>query len=364
LSDASIVANAICLCTDKNMLAPAAYVAAHARACLGCSSDTHVIVCVDSRDITTAHRRWFDAEGIDVCEDIRSARFSDTSLLKQRFTPATLTRLFLAEYWAGRYEKILYLDSDVTIHGNIARLFSLDTGSSAIAAVRSAWYETMAEYEHETGSRRLRRTAHYRGLGMREPFLYINAGVLYIDVPEWNRREISARAMEFFRRNEDLCRWADQDALNAVHDDSVTELSPIWNMRFEEHAAGSMYEIARPVVRHYAGPYKPWRRFHGRRPLFGIRETYRLYRTFFRNTPWSDWLHSQWTIDDLRANIASELMTASARLRGRPGVFPRAYAPEYVNAFERYCRQRRFADVDQGIAGWKDGQLCLNDGPS
>lgn len=344
------------------MLAPAAYVAARARAYLGRPSDTQVIVCVDSRDITTAHRRWFNAEGIEVCDDIPSSRFDSARLPDRRFTPAALARLVLAEHWAGRFRKILYLDADLTIHGNITRVFSLDTGSSAFAAVRSAWYETTAAYEHEAGPRRFHRNTHYHRLGMKEPCLYVNSGVLCIDVQEWNRRDISARALDFIRRHADLCRWADQDVLNAVHGNSVTELSPIWNMRFEEHAAAPLYDIARPVVRHYAGSHKPWRRFHGRRPLFGSRETYRLYKTFFRTTPWSGWLRRQWTTDDLRANIASELTTATARLRGRPGGYRRAYEPDYVTAFERYCRQGRFADVDQGIAGWEGGQLCLSAG--
>jgi lipopolysaccharide biosynthesis glycosyltransferase len=257
----------------------------------------------------------------------------------------------------------LYLDADLTIHGSIARLFSLDTGSSAFAAVRSAWYETTAAYEQEAGPRRLNRKTHYHQLGMTEPCLYINSGVLCIDVVEWNRRDISARAMDFIRRHADLCRWADQDVLNAVHGNSVTELSPIWNMRFEEHAAEPLHDIARPVVRHHAGPYKPWRRFHGRRPLFGSSETYRSYEMQFRDTPWSDWLRRQWTIDDLRANIAFELTTAIAGLRGRPGIYRRAYTPDYVNAFARYCHEGRFADVDQGITGWEGGQLCLRDDP-
>ncbi len=344
------------------MLAPAAYVAACARASVARSSDTQVIVCVDARDITTAQRRWFNAEGIDICDDIPSARFNGARLPDQRFTPAALARLVLAEHWAGRYRKILYLDADLTIHGNIARLFSLDTGSSAFAAVRSAWYETTMAYEHEAGPRRFHRNTHYQRLGMKEPCLYVNSGVLCIDVQEWNRRDMSARAVDFIGRHADLCRWADQDVLNAVHDNSVTELSPIWNMRFEEHAAEPMYEIARPVVRHYAGRFKPWRRFHSRRPLFGSSEIYRAYATHFRKTPWSDWLRSQWTFDDLRANIASELTTVTARLRGRPGGYRRAYEPDYVKAFEWYCRQGRFADVDQGIAGWEGEQLCLSAG--
>ena len=351
--------NAICLCTDKNMLAPAAYVAARARACVGGSSDTHVIVFVDSQDVTTAQRRWFNAMGIEICEDIPSARFSDIRLADQRFTPTILIRLALAEHLAGRYKKILYLDSDLTIHGDVSRVFSLETGSSAVAAVRGAWYEATEAYEKEAGPRRFRRKRHYRRLGMREPCLYVNSGVLCIDVQEWNRRDMSARALDFIRRHADVCLWPDQDALNAAHDNSVTELSPIWNMRFEERVAKPMYDIAKPVVRHHVGPHKPWHRFHGKRPLFGHTEAYRLYKAFFRGTPWSEWLRSQWTSDDLRANIAGELMAASARLRGRPDVYRRAYAPDYVDAFERYCHQRRFADVDQGIATWEGGQLCL-----
>jgi lipopolysaccharide biosynthesis glycosyltransferase len=353
--------NAICLCTDQKMLAPAAFVAARARAYVKHSSDTRVIVVVDPQDITTAQRRWFDASGIDVCDDIPSARFGSTRVVNPRLTPATLTKLVLAEHWAGRYKKILYLDSDLTIHGDISRLFSLETGSSAVAAVRAWWYEPTAGDRDET-ARLLRQKQHCHQLGMREPFLYVNSGVVYIDVQEWNRRDTTARAMEYLRLNGEQSYCPDQDALNAVHENSVTELSPIWNMRFEGWMPEPMFEIARPIVRHHVGLHKPWHRFHGRRPLFGHRETYRSYKKFFRNTPWSDWLRSQWTSGHLRANITAALSDVSARLRGRPpGPSRRPFTPAYIDAFGRYCRQRRFADVDQGIATWEGGQLCLRD---
>lgn len=352
-----MVTNAICLCTDKNMLAPAAFVAARVRAYVKHSPDTRVIVVVDSQDITPAQRRWFDASGIDVCDDFPTARFSSTRVVNPRLTPATLTKLVLAEHWAGRYKKILYLDSDLTIHDDISRIFSLDTGSSAIAAVRAFWYEPMVG-----GERLLRQNLHCHQLGMREPFVYVNSGVLYINVQEWNRRDTTARAMEFLLLKGEQSYCPDQDALNAVHENSVTELSPIWNMRFEGWMPEPMFEIARPIVRHHVGLHKPWHRFHGRRPLFGRTETYRSYKTFFRNTPWSDWLRSQWTSAHLRANIVAALSGATARIRGLPpGPCRRPFTPAYIDAFERYCRQGRFADVDQGIATWEGGQLCLRD---
>jgi lipopolysaccharide biosynthesis glycosyltransferase len=355
--------NVICVCADKNMLPAAAYVAARARAYVGQSHDTHVMVFVGSRDITATQRRWFEANGIDVQEDTLSARVSSTDLMQQGMTPASLSRLVLAEHLAGRYRKILYVDADVTIPGDITRVFSLETGSSAFAAVRSAWFEKTQGYEEEARLRGFRREAHYQRLGMKEPFLYVNVGVMYIDVHEWNRLELTARAVEFIRRKAHLCQWYDQDVLNAIHENSVTELSPIWNMRFEERLAEPMYDIARPIVRHHVGRRKPWHRFHGRKPLLGSTEAYRLYEAFFRNTPWSAWLRSQWTHEDLRANIASELIAVGARIRGRSDVHRRAYPPDYVAAFERYCHQGRFADVDQAIARWEGKQLCLSQGP-
>src|SRR6185295_14703289 len=95
-----------------------------------------------------------------------------------------------------------------------------------------------------------------------------NSGVLYIDVQKWNREDIGRRALEFIRRNPSLCILPDEDALNAILDGRIAELSPLWNMRARAWSHRRVRSAFCPVIVHYDGPNKPWKRFgEGRRPL-------------------------------------------------------------------------------------------------
>ena len=152
---------------------------------------------------------------------------------------------------------------------------------------------------------------------MSEPFRYFNSGVLYIDVAKWNRAAIGRRALDFIRRNPSLCIWPDEDALNAVLDGEVAELSPLWNMRARAWFHRRVRAAAEPVIVHYDGPNKPGQCFGKGRRLFHGQQAYRSYQHFLVQTPWSDWLEDQWTMADLRAGLAYEIGLWTGWIRGR-----------------------------------------------
>jgi lipopolysaccharide biosynthesis glycosyltransferase len=117
-----------------------------------------------------------------------------------------------------------------------------------------------------------------------------------------------------------------------------------------------------PVIRHYDGPHKPWKRFARGRRLFSLESPYQRYRTFLAATPWRGWLDRQWSLPDLGANLRFELEYLADRLRGRPtrGVRGRAELRRQFKVYRRYLREALFVDVGQGIAVVRDGRLMLN----
>ena len=143
--------NAICLCADANMLIPALFVADAARSrSAGSANRYNVIIFSEPTAVTEAHRRWMEERGIELRDDFDAARLRNTWPAQGRITEASLIRLILAEYLAGRYDKLLYLDSDVSIHDDIGAIFSLDTGEFALAAATAARFlpgQTEAERE-------------------------------------------------------------------------------------------------------------------------------------------------------------------------------------------------------------------------
>ena len=349
--------NVICLCTDRNMLTPALFVADAVKSISALPANRFdVIIFAEPSEVTDVDRQWMEDRGIMLCDDLNMSRLRGVANLQQRLSVATLVKLVLAEHLAGRYDKILYLDADITIHDDVAAIFSLDTAEFAVAAVPAGrrWASWLKEREAEYRE-------HARALGMTEPYRYVNSGVLMIDVDKWNRAEIGRRTLAFIRRNVELCYLPDEDGLNAVLNGRQAELSPLWNMQPAVWTDSRIRDTAEPIIIHYVGDDKPWKKYgYGKRILRNL-PAYRLYDNFLRDSPWPGWLDTQWTWQDFRKNIVYELRLVSWRLRGLPSAPPtRRQLRIDAEEFRRYCSETSFADVDQGIVAREGGRLRLN----
>jgi lipopolysaccharide biosynthesis glycosyltransferase len=253
------------------MLIPALFVADGVRRAvspLGAPFD--VLIFVPTDDVTDAHRAWAAERCIALRHDVDVSFVRDIPILQSRLSPATLVKLLLAEHLSGRYDKILYLDADLVIAGDVSALFRLDMGAHAVAAVPAGrLWVGVPEAEKSW------RLAHMQALGMTPPYRYFNSGVLLIAVDSWKRQQLTRRTLEFIRKHPDICLLPDEDALNGVLDGDILELSPIWNARPRSRLAFSMDET-RPVIVHYDGPLKPWIRFKKGKGLLQDLDAYRL----------------------------------------------------------------------------------------
>jgi lipopolysaccharide biosynthesis glycosyltransferase len=352
------IRNAVCFCTDRRMLIPSLFVAdavkSHSKGSDNCFV---IIIFAEPSEVTDTHRIWMEQRGIILCEDMDLSRQRVVGKFSGRLSPATLIRLSLAEHLAGRYDKILYLDCDLTIHGDISPIFSLDTAPFALAAVPAG--RILADLSER---RRKEIENHFHQLGMTKPFRYFNSGVLYIDVKRWNSEKLGERTLEFIRQNPDLCVLPDEDALNAVLDGNIAELSPIWNARPQPrwHKKGTD-GIANPVIIHHVGNEKPWRRFVYGRSLFPDMTGYKLYKEFLKDSPWPGWLDEQWNLHDLYMNIRGEIgrILRWLRLIGEWEEPSARQRKAYDDAVRQYYEKARFADMEQGIVIRENGKFRL-----
>lgn len=347
---------AICLCVDRKMLVPAFFIADAIRTrSADSASRCDIIVFTDASAVSDVERAWADERRIQLCHDLQMSRFEGIAKLQDRLSVATLVKLVLAEHLAGRYEKILYLDADISIHDDVTAIFALDTGAFALAAAPAGrrWPSWLKKHE-------VKFNEHARALGMTEPYRYINTGVLLIDVAKWNKAELGGQALDFIRRKPELCLLPDEDALNAILDGRQAELSPIWNMGPTVWRNATIRKTVQPVVIHYAGLDKPWKRYGYGKRLLHNRRPYRIYREFVRSSPWPNWLRDQWTWRDFGKNLMYECRVATRRIRRRPDV-PPTWRQEYADAelFRHYCTVTEFADLDQGIVTREGGPLRL-----
>ena len=351
------IRNAVCLCTDRRMLIPALFVA-NAVKSHSASSENHfdIIIFAQSQEVTDTHRRWMEERGVLLCEDMDMSRMLGVGKFCSRLSPATLMKLSLAEHLAGRYDKILYLDCDLTIHDDVASIFSLDTAPFALAAVPAG--RILVELSEK---QRKEFEDHCHKLGMSKPYRYFNSGVLYIDVEKWNSKKTGERALDYIRQNPDLCTLPDEDALNAILGGNIAELSPMWNAVPRPRWRRGASEIARPVIIHHTGDDKPWRRFVYNKGLFRDLTAYRLYQDFLQGSPWPGWLDEQWGWHELYMNIRGEIgrILRILRLRGTLEEPSAKQRKAYIKAVLKYYEEEKFADVEQGIVIRENGKLRL-----
>ncbi|MEN6542049.1 glycosyltransferase family 8 protein [Parvibaculum sp.] len=348
--------HAVVLCTDRNMFIPALFVADAVRAHAKAVTPFDIVIVTDDAAATEADRQWMAAKGIRH-EIIDFEPLRDITINPGRLTTATLVKLLLPEIFSQRYERILYLDTDLTIHADVTPLFGLDLGGHAIAAQRRGVVFTTAK-EQAIGE------THFAELGMSRPYCYCNTGVICIDVAAWNSAGLTARTLDYVRRNPKLCLLPDEDSLNAVLDGQFAALSPVWNMLPRRRPYLPLHDLIEPAIVHYAGSDKPWKRFGKEKPLFPDPQAYRLYQAFLATSPWPRWLGAQWTMSDLKNAISSAIRTTRRRLKGKYSGPSNAEMKDFIERFARYCAEAEFADVAQGLVLREGSRLRPNrDGP-
>ncbi len=117
-------------------------------------------------------------------------------------TKMTYARLLVGALLPPKIDRVLYLDGDIIVRGDIGPLWTTDLGGKTAGAVID-----------------LPHYARKSTLGLPPDAPYFNAGVLLIDLERWRRLKIGERAAEFARDHWDRMQWGDQCALNFVLQD-------------------------------------------------------------------------------------------------------------------------------------------------
>ena len=163
------------------------------------------------------------------------------------------------------YDKVLYLDSDLVVQGDVAELFDTELGDTLLAAVRDVDFAGNLGYRD--GKRK--QYAH-EVLGMRKPFDYFQAGVLLLNTAAM--RELHSTDEWLTLAGDERLIYNDQDLLNRECQGRVTYLDPSWNVmtnfagrveRVFAYAPASLFKTylasrSHPRIVHYAGVEKPW----------------------------------------------------------------------------------------------------------
>ncbi|GIG02971.1 glycosyltransferase family 8 protein [Catellatospora citrea] len=166
-------------------------------------------------------------------------------------------RLLLPDLIGDQARRLLYLDADVQVCGDLTPLWEVDLGDAPLAAVRDAFTATFATHGGVPGA----------GAEHDPDAPYFNSGVLLMNLPVWRRERVSARCLAYLADHADRLRFPDQDALNLVAYGTWLRLPHRWN-NMRSFLLEQQPRPADPDVRimHFAGPRKPWT--EGFRPGF------------------------------------------------------------------------------------------------
>lgn len=170
-------------------------------------------------------------------------------------------RLFLGDVLPESIDRVLYLDADILVQGNLAELWEIPFDGNVVQAVPDAYAPT----QHLP---RLSRIDFDDGIRFSSETPYFNAGVQLIDLKRWRQERVGQLASALLWKYGEQLRFRDQDALNCVLVGSWRRLGPTWNLHeLPEHptswhdggATGEQLQQARrrPAIIHYIG-WKPW----------------------------------------------------------------------------------------------------------
>ena len=236
------------------------------------SAENNYDILILTTDIPTEDRKLIS--GIVAGRGNFSVRFVNPCRFIGKFTPylhwhfghiETYYRLILP-WLLPRYDKVLYLDSDMVVAADVAELFSEKVDGFLLAACHDA--DTAGLYN---GYWKDRKKYTDEILHLAEPYQYFQAGTLLMNLAEFRREYTVSTVLDFAAKE----RWQlqDQDVLNKLCEGRVRYVDMAWNVMVDYNGIrrekiialapqwlNRMYMEARksPKIIHYAGPEKPW----------------------------------------------------------------------------------------------------------
>lgn len=177
------------------------------------------------------------------------------------YPPAAYARLLLPALLPEAVAKVVYLDADTIVRGDVAALWDEDMAETPLFAVEDLPLDN-------GNAARIARTVDQSRYPYDPGRVYFQSGVLVMDIATFRRERLAETAFAFLREYPTM-QFPDQDALNALLATRTRVMDPRWNQmvaiyRYPD-AAASPFDEAEfrdlrddPFVVHFSGRPKPW----------------------------------------------------------------------------------------------------------
>jgi lipopolysaccharide biosynthesis glycosyltransferase len=167
-------------------------------------------------------------------------------------------------------KRVLYLDSDVLVSGDINEIYFTPLGNKYIGAVKDQGEKIAPKMVN-----------HYHKI-VGKKGTYFNSGLLLIDCIKWKKFNTEKKVIDYIVKNKPSL--PDQDALNYVFNGKVHYLPDKWDVFFKNLIFNVWHFFDNPKgtgMIHFQSPYKPFKSFRITRYEYA-------YMKYMLRSPWSD----------------------------------------------------------------------------
>jgi lipopolysaccharide biosynthesis glycosyltransferase len=191
---------------------------------------------------------------------------------------ATYFRLILPNI-LNKIKKLIYLDCDLIVEGDIEELWGLDLKDKLLFAVKDS-------YESEIQRKKV--------LNIPKANSFFNSGVLLINCDKWRDKKVSKITLDYIIKNSSILVAPDQDALNAIYYNDWGEIPFEWNFYFDTFKRPELKNLNKkrsfkPKIIHFVSSSKPW-------SFLDIHPLKKRYWHYLKKTPWKNYKEKDKTL--------------------------------------------------------------------
>lgn len=159
--------------------------------------------------------------------------------LRDDVTITTFYRLIIPRLFKDEVEKVIYIDCDTLVLGNIEELYVTNIDSYYLGAVRDFVESSVLRLDYP----------YYKYMEK-----YFNAGMLLMNLKKMRLEKISEKAFDFIKNHAHELLFPDQDTLNYLCLNDWLVLDKKWNFQVDR----SQEKVTpTPNILHFTTAYKP-----------------------------------------------------------------------------------------------------------
>lgn len=194
-------------------------------------------------------RLRYNFSGIKFVPIVPDDKMFENAHFTKRISKETYYRLLACECLPESVDRVLYLDPDIVVIGDLRNLYNYNFSDKCFVACGHTG-GVVEEFN------RIR-------LGMSRESTYINAGVLMMNLKKLREIININDIYSYINKKGKLLFQADQDVINALFYNRTAYMPPtVYNLdehTYKKYKLSSDYVISDTVIIHYDGKNKPWK---------------------------------------------------------------------------------------------------------